>query len=100
MTNNNDIPITSKERVKNYRKRVNENNDLTDFQKRYSVQSFEEKEKLNKNKRISNLSEEQLCSKYDRNKKRYKKNKKTSTLDNSYVSSLKVFWDYKNPCEL
>ena len=93
---NNAYTINSTERSKKYRKRYYEENNITERKVKYSDLSIEEKQKF----QVENLTENQLCIKYDNNKKRNKKNKRTSTLDTSYQSSLIIKWDYENPCEL
>ena len=91
---------TSTLRTKMYRKRFKEENNITEKKAQYSVLSFEDRGQLNTKRKIENLTNYQICLKGESNKKQYKKNKKTSTLDSSYNSSLIIKWDYSNPCEL
>ena len=91
---------TSTERTKKYRNRLKEDNNTTEHKVMYSLLSAEERQQKNNKRRLEKLTEYQICSIGERNKQNYKKNKRISTLDNSYKSSLIIKWDYENPCEL
>ena len=68
-------------RSKKSRENFNSENNITKRTYKYSKNNFSENQIKNNNS--------------------YKQNKRNTTLNNSYHStSLKLEWDYKNPCEL